>query len=112
MPTAELFLRDTPTLVIFDLYTAFRVTHVNLGPVSVVRMEIAEEEGLNIAKAYRAKNKSESVQDLMARLLVVPDPPSPAKRSLLDVKREMAQSKLAWVYQRSERSTGRAVHAF
>ena len=61
-------------------------------------METAEEEGLNIAKAYRMKNKSESVFELMNKLLIVPNPPEPAKRSLAEVRRSMAQSKLGWVY--------------
>lgn len=94
IPIGEISVKNSSTQIIFDLYTVFRVTHVNHGPVSVVRLELANEDGRSIAQGYRAKHKSESIQNLLDQLMTLPDPSVPIKRSLSSVKRSMAENKI------------------
>ena len=89
-PIGELSMKGSPTQIVFDLYSVFRVIHVNRGPVSSVRLEPADEDARSIARGYRTKHKSESIQNLLAQLLIIPKPPVFLKRSLSSIKRSMA----------------------
>ncbi|CAF0924362.1 unnamed protein product [Rotaria sp. Silwood1] len=84
VPIGELPGKDMSTLVIFDVYTAFRVKWVSCGPVTIVDLEPADEDGRNLAQEYKKKFKSPNIQDLLDKLLVVPKPPPrlpPIKRA-------------------------------
>jgi len=72
----EIRLTGTPGLIVFDVYTAFRVKSVKRGPVSIVKLEPADEDGRNLALAYRMIYKSQNVQSLLDQLLEVSKPPA------------------------------------
>jgi hypothetical protein len=93
-PIGELSVKNASTQIVFDLYTVFQVTYVNRGPVSVVRIEPADEDGRSIARGYRTKHKSESMQNLLDQLLILSSSPAPVKQSLSSVKQNMAQIKI------------------
>jgi hypothetical protein len=65
-------------LIVFDVYTTFRVKYVNRGPVSIVKLEPADEIGRNLARDYRMKYKSENVYSLLDQLSTLPKPPAPS----------------------------------
>jgi hypothetical protein len=69
IPLAELFNKSTAPCMLFDFYTAFRVIHVNRAQVSIIKIEPADEDGRKLARDYRMKHKSESVQNLLDQLL-------------------------------------------
>jgi hypothetical protein len=94
IPIGELSMKNAPTQIVLDLYTVFRVTYVNRGPVSSVRIEPADEDGRSIARGYRTKHKSESVQNLLDQLLILSKPSTLVRRSLSSVKRSMARNKI------------------
>jgi hypothetical protein len=72
VPLGEVPTVGTAGLMVFDVYTAFRVKYVNRGPVSVVKLEPADEDGRNLAYEYRMQHKSESVHDLLNQLSAFP----------------------------------------
>ncbi len=80
VPLAELSNKDNASSLVFDVYTAFRVKYVNRGQVSIVKIELADEDGRQLAREYRMKNRSESVQTLLDQLLFASK--YPAKLSL------------------------------
>jgi len=69
VPLAELSNKSTASSMVFDIYTAFRVKYVNRGQVSIVKIELADEDGRQLARDYRMKHRSESVQTLLDQLL-------------------------------------------
>lgn len=102
-PTVSFFeyvMPNKTTLIIFDLFTPFRIAYVNRGPVSVIRMEPAEEEGRNLARVHRAKHKSENIQQILDQLSIVPNPSSNRVRSLSEVRGALNQKKVGYVIER------------
>lgn len=97
VPIGEALMKNAPSQTIFDLYSVFRVTHVHRGPVSSIRLELADEDARNIARGYRTKHRSESIQNLLGQLLIVPKPPVTIKRVLRLVKRNMAENSIRLV---------------
>lgn len=87
----EISMKNSPTQIVFDLYSVFKVIYVNRGPVTSIRLESAEEDAKSIARGYRTKHKSESIQNLLAQLLIVPKPPVFIKRTLSSIKRSIAE---------------------
>jgi hypothetical protein len=86
VPLVELSNKDVGSLMIFDVYTVFRVKYVNRGQVSIVKIEPANEDGRKLALEYRNKYESESIQNLLDELLSPPKPPvrlPPLQRSSL-----------------------------
>ncbi len=91
VPLAELSNRDTASSMVFDIYTAFRVKYVKRGQVSIVKIEPANEDGRQLARDYRMKHRSESVQNLLDQLLfpskypttLSPCQPAPSTECLL-----------------------------
>ncbi|CAF2066721.1 unnamed protein product [Rotaria magnacalcarata] len=75
VPMGQLLMKDTSTLVVFDVYTAFRVTWITRGPVSIIDLEAADKDGRNMALEYKARYKSANIQKLLSQLLVFPKPP-------------------------------------
>lgn len=90
-PVGEISTNDSPTQIVFDLYSVFRVIYVNRGPVSTVRLELADEDARSIVRGYRTKHKSETIQSLLDQLFIVQKPPVPIKRSLSSLKQSMAE---------------------
>jgi hypothetical protein len=76
VPIAELPKKNAAPLMVFDIFTVFRVKYVNRGPVSIVKLEPADEDGRRLGREYRMKYESESVQDLLEQLLSPPKPPA------------------------------------
>jgi hypothetical protein len=76
VPITEVHVKDATPLIVFDVYTAFRVKYVNRSQVSIVKLEPADEDGRNLAREYRMKHESESIQNLLDQLLVPPKPPA------------------------------------
>ena len=74
-PTVPMGEIATIGLVAFDVYTAFRVKCVNRGPVSIVKLEPADEYGRRLAREYKTKYKTENVNKLLEQLSVLPKPP-------------------------------------
>jgi hypothetical protein len=72
---AELSMKDSVVINVFDMFTVFRVKYVNRGPVSVIKIEPADEDGRSLAREYRKKHDSESVQNLLDQLLAPSKPP-------------------------------------
>ncbi|CAF3923030.1 unnamed protein product [Rotaria sp. Silwood2] len=94
VPIGELSAKDMSTLIVFDVYTAFRVKWVSRGPVSIVDLEPADEDGRNLAREYRKKFKSSKIQSLLDQLLVFPKPPPrlpPIKRVPTPPKNQVSQ---------------------
>ena len=93
----EIPMTSTPGLIVFDVYTAFRVKHVKRGPVSIVKLEPADEDGRNLAHAYRMIYKSQNVQSLLDQLLAFSKPPaqlSPIQRPPLNLTPKMTRTKV------------------
>ena len=90
----ELVMKDKTTQIVFDVFTPFRITFVNRALVSIVRMEPADDEGRNMARAYRTKHKGENIQQLLDQLATVPNPLVTTIRSLSSVRRSIAQNKI------------------
>ena len=61
VPFAELPMKDTSGLIVFNVYTAFRVKSVNRGSLSIIKLEPADEDGANLALAYRMKYTAETL---------------------------------------------------
>lgn len=76
VPIGELPMQGIAGLAVFDVDTAFRVKCVNHGPVSIVKLEPADTDGRNLARAYRMNYKSENVQNLLEQLVAAPKPPA------------------------------------
>lgn len=77
---AELHYKDAPSSMVFDVYTVFRVKYVSRGPVTVVKLEVADECGAKLAREYRLKHKKENVQTLLDHLASsVKSPPKPTQ---------------------------------
>jgi hypothetical protein len=74
VPIGEIPMTGTSGLIVFDVYTAFRVKSVDRGPVSVVKLEPADEDGRDLARAYRAQYQSENVQSLLDELSTLSKP--------------------------------------
>jgi hypothetical protein len=74
VPIGELSLKDTSTLVIFDVYTAFRVKYVNRGLVSIIKLQPADEDRRSLARGYRTEHGLENVESLLHQLSIVPKP--------------------------------------
>jgi hypothetical protein len=75
VPIAELHYKDTPAVMVFDVYTVFRVKYVSRGPVSNVKLEVADDDGAKLAQEYRMKHKKENLQTLLDKVLYPPEPP-------------------------------------
>ena len=75
----EISTTSTGGLVVFDVYMTFRIKCVNIGQVTVVKLEPASEDGKQIARAYRAKNKAANLHNLLDQLIMPPTtiPPLP-----------------------------------
>lgn len=71
----ELQGKDSSTLIVFDVYTAFRIKWVTLGPVSIVELESADKDGRNMALEYKTRTKSSNMEKLLNQLSVFPKPP-------------------------------------
>jgi hypothetical protein len=72
VPTGQ----GTAGLVVFDVYTTFRVKYINCGPVSIVKLELADEIGRNLARKYRMKYKSENILSLLDQFSALAKPPA------------------------------------
>jgi hypothetical protein len=68
--------QGTAGLVVFDVYTTFRVKYINCGPVSIVKLELADEIGRNLARKYRMKYKSENILSLLDQFSALAKPPA------------------------------------
>lgn len=77
---AELHHKDALPTMIFDVYTVFRVKYVSRGPVTVVKIDAADECGVKLARDYRLKHKKETVQTLLEHL-TIPSKPAVKKPS-------------------------------
>jgi tetratricopeptide (TPR) repeat protein len=100
VPFGELPMKSAPGLIVFDVYTAFRVKYVNRGLVSVVKIEVANEDGRRLTREYRMKCGSENVQSLLGQLSALPKPstqlppierPSPSTSEVLSDEELQAQ---------------------
>lgn len=80
VPLGELAMRDSSKLIIFDAYSTFRIKWITLGPVSIVDLEPANNDGQRLAQEYKTRFKSSNVQNLLNQLLAVPKPPARAER--------------------------------
>ncbi|CAF0951760.1 unnamed protein product [Rotaria sordida] len=92
VPIGELPAKDMSTLIVFDVYMAFRVKWVSRGPVSIVDLEPADQDGRNLAREYRQKFKSSQLQNLLDQLSVFPKPPPrlpPIKRAPIPPTNQM-----------------------
>lgn len=61
-------------LVVFDVYMAFRIKCVNRGPISIVKLEPADDDGRNCARNYRTINKTDNLDRLLEQLAELPKP--------------------------------------
>ncbi len=75
VPLAEITNQETGTRMIFDVYTVFRVKYVKRGAISTVKIEPADDNGRKLARDYRMKYQSESIQEILDELLSPPKPP-------------------------------------
>ncbi len=76
VPITELHYKDMPSMMVFDVYTVFRVKHVSRGSVSNVKLEIADDSGAKLAREYRMKHKKEDLQTILDRVLYPPKLPT------------------------------------
>jgi hypothetical protein len=51
------------------------VKYVSRGPVSNVKLEVADDDGAKLAQEYRMKHKKENLQTLLDKVLYPPEPP-------------------------------------
>lgn len=76
IPIAEISNKDSSSsLILFDVYTVFRVKYVNRGQISIVKIDPADEDGRKQAREYRMKYQSETVENLLEQVLSPPKPP-------------------------------------
>ena len=73
----ELANKYSSPMIVFDICTAFRIVYINRGPMSVIKMKTAGEDGKKIALEYLEKHKDETIQSLLDELLRPPKPPTP-----------------------------------
>lgn len=65
-------------LIVFDVYMAFRIKFVTHGPVSIVKLEPADEEGRNCARDFRSKSPKAKIDQLLEQLAEMTKPPAAA----------------------------------
>lgn len=70
----EISNTTTGGLIIFDVYMTFRIKCINTGPVTVVKLEPASEDGKQIARGYRVRNKAANLDNLLDQLIMLPKP--------------------------------------
>ena len=75
VPIVEVPIKGGAPWIVFDIFTVFRVKYVNRSQVSTVKIEPADEDGINLTRQYRMKHESESIQNLLDHLLIPPKPP-------------------------------------
>jgi tetratricopeptide (TPR) repeat protein len=75
VPLAEVSRKDSTSLMVFDVYTVFRVKYVSRGQLSTVKIELADEDGKKLARMYRITHEKESIQNLLDQLSAPPKPP-------------------------------------
>jgi len=74
---AEVAQKNSPTQIVFDVCTSFRIVHVNRGPMSIVKMKTAADAGKKIALDYLENNKDQTIQSMLDELLKPPKPSTP-----------------------------------
>lgn len=72
----ELAQGDSSPLMVFDVYTVFRVKYVNHGEITTIKLELADDEGKKLAQTYRAKHRTERVPSLLNQFLSPHKPPA------------------------------------
>jgi hypothetical protein len=73
----ELAYKHPSSLMVFDLCTAFRIIYVNRGPMTVIKMKTASENGKQIALDYIEQHSDKTAQSLLDELMKPPKPPTP-----------------------------------
>lgn len=71
----ELVQNESSPLMIFDVYTVFRVKYVNHDDITTIKLELADDEGKKFAESYRMKHRGESVSSLLNLILSPHKPP-------------------------------------
>ncbi|CAF0930238.1 unnamed protein product [Adineta steineri] len=82
---AEVLLENNSTIIVFDVATSFRVICVNRGPMSIIKLKTAVEDGKKVASQYKENNKGKTLQVLLDELSAPPKPPTPPK---IEVRKE------------------------
>ena len=77
----EIENRYSSPMIVFDICTTFRIVYINRGPMTVIKMKTAGENGKKIAKDYLEQHKDETIQSLLDELMIPPKPPTPPKPS-------------------------------
>ncbi|CAF3077680.1 unnamed protein product [Rotaria sp. Silwood2] len=67
-PYFELSKNVSSPIIIFDVSTAFRILHVGQDQMVVVKMKIVSDDGQKVAREYKEKHKSVSIETLLDQL--------------------------------------------
>lgn len=73
----ELVNKYPSPLLAFDICSAFRIVYVNRGPMTVIKMKTANENGRKLALMYMEEHANATIPALLDELMKPPTPPPP-----------------------------------
>lgn len=73
----ELTDKNPSSIVAFNIDTTFTIVYVNRGPMTVIKMKAAGEQGKKIAVEYLQQHKDKQIYELLDELAKPPTPPKP-----------------------------------